>query len=147
MRDFRLEVAQTRDGNGAAAVRRLIDQGFEGRAGWRKSVSGDIDWVKCSQHNGSSVCIGVEVQVSGRSDLVAVDLLHLRKSLIEGTIDVGVLIVPDDSLSYFLTDRTPNYTEALRHLHMADADRIPLVLIAFEHDGFGEALVKQSKRR
>ena len=96
--------------------------------------------------NGTSVCVGVEVQVSGRSDLVAVDLLHLKKNLVEGTIDLGVLIVPDDSLSHHLTDRTPNYTEALRHLHMADADRIPLILIAFEQDGFGPALAKQTKR-
>jgi hypothetical protein len=45
--------------------------------GWAKKVTGGIDWLKCHTVNGTRVCIGLEVQVSARSDLLVVDMIHL----------------------------------------------------------------------
>jgi hypothetical protein len=41
--DFKLLVAETRDANGGAAVRELIDKRFEQASGWKKSQTGDVD--------------------------------------------------------------------------------------------------------
>jgi hypothetical protein len=89
----------------------------------------------------------VEIQFSARSDLVVVDLIHLRKSIVEGMIDVGILVVPDDQLAVFLTDRGPNLAAALRHVVEAKVDDLPLIVIALRHDGPGPALAKQAKKR
>jgi len=70
----------------------------------------------------------------------------LRRALREGSIDVGVLVVPSDRLGKFLTDRGPKMADAKRHVEEAQAQDLPLVLIAIEHDGPGEALAKQAKR-
>ena len=144
--DFELLVEERRDANGAGTLRQILDSRFESRQGWTKTVTGNVDWTKCYQVNGTAVCVGVEVQVSGRSDLVAVDLIHLKNNLTEGIIDVGVLIVPDDALSVFLTDRTPRYSEVERHLRMVKAEDIPLFVLAFLHDGAGPPLTKQTTR-
>src|SRR5438045_765518 len=85
-----LLVKEQRDANGGAAVRRLIDERFESREGWKKTITGDVDWRKCKIINGTQVCVGVEVQVSGRSDLVAVDLIHLSNAIVNGDIDIGI---------------------------------------------------------
>jgi hypothetical protein len=92
------------------------------------------------------VCLGVEVQFSARSDLVVVDLIHLRKAVTDGKIDVAVLVVPSDVLGVYLTDRGPKMADAKRHVREARADDLPLLLIALEHDGSGPALAKQPKR-
>lgn len=51
-----------------------------------------------------------------------------------------MIIVPDDQLSKFLTDRTPNLSTALRHVQRAKD--LPIQIIAFRHDGAGSALPK-----
>ena len=94
----------------------------------------------------TTFCIGVEIQVSGRSDIISVDLIHLRKELLQGKIDLAVLVVPSDLLGNFLTDRVAKFSEAKRHIEMARAEDMPFVLIAIEHDGPGPALSKQGKR-
>lgn len=99
---------------------------------------GGIDWSKSTD---AGAKIGVEVQVSGRSDLLAVDVLHLGNSIREGKTDVGVIIVPDDELSPYLTDRTPNLRTAKRHV-TGMAENLPIRIVAFRHDGVGEALDK-----
>ncbi|HKT58728.1 MAG TPA: BglII/BstYI family type II restriction endonuclease [Gemmatimonadales bacterium] len=142
---FTLEVLEQRDANGGAAVRRLIDAQFDGLQGWVKKQTGDVDWTKCHSVNGTKVCVGVEVQVSARGDLLAVDILHLRKALVLGLIDVGVIIVPSDELSVFLTDRGPCLSDAKKHVDAAGADDQPLLLMAFRHDGAGQPLAKQKK--
>ena len=71
--DFPLLVKEQVDANGGAAVRKLIDKQFDSLGGWTKRVSGDIDWIKCKIVNGTRVCVGVEVQVSARSDLLVMD--------------------------------------------------------------------------
>jgi hypothetical protein len=144
--DYVLRVKERRDANGGAFVRKLLDERFEQAGGWQKKVVGDIDWMKCHKVNGTRVCIGVELQISGRSDLIAVDLIHLRKRVIDGQIDLGILVVPSDRLGTFLTDRGPKLADAKRHAEEARVQDWPLLIIGFEHDGPGDALLKQSKK-
>jgi hypothetical protein len=144
---FQLKVKEERDANGGAAVRKMLDQRFEASQTWTKSQTGDVDWIKSKIVNGTRVCVGVEVQFSARSDLLVIDIIHLRKSISRGTIDVGVLLVPSDRLSVFLTDRGPSISDAQRHVAEARAEDLPLILMAIEHDGSGPALAKQKKKR
>jgi hypothetical protein len=135
---FDLSISLRRHANGTRGIRKQIDAGFESQGGWTKMNSGGIDWTK-SVTTGAR--IGVEVQVSGRSDLLAVDVIHLREKLESGEIDVGIIMVPDDHLSPYLTDRTPNKKTALRHID--DRTRkLPIRIYAFSHDSEGEPLKK-----
>ncbi len=143
---FDLRVEERRDANGGAHVRKLLDARFGDVGGWEKKVTGDVDWTKCQQINGTRVCVGVELQISGRSDLIIVDLVHLRKRVISGQLDVGVLVVPSDRLGVFMTDRGPKMADAKRLAREARVEDWPLLIIAFEHDGAGPALPKQAKR-
>jgi len=59
-------------------VRKLIDAEFARVGGWTKKQTGDIDWTKCLQINGTRVCFGVEIQMSLRSDMLIIDVDHLR---------------------------------------------------------------------
>jgi hypothetical protein len=143
---FRLLVKEEKDANGGAAVRKLMDARFKEIGGWQKKTSGDIDWLKCQTVNGTKVCLGVEVQFSARSDLMIIDVAHLRRAIAGGKIDVGVIVAPTDRLALFLTDRGPSISAAKRHVHEARADDQPLILMAVEHDGAGPPLAKQKKR-
>jgi len=142
---FELRVKEEKDANGGAAVRKLIDQRFEDAGGWKITKSGDVDWIKCHVVNGTSVCIGVEIQFSARSDLLVMDICHLRDALTDGVIDVGILVVPDDTLARYLTDRGPRFSDAVRHVRAARAEDFPLLLLGLHHDGPGEPLAKQFK--
>lgn len=143
---FQLLVEEKVDANGGAAVRKLIDARFEQSRGWVKKTTGDIDWTKCYHLNGSKLCVGVEVQVSARSDLLVVDMIHLAGAFRDGRLDIGVLVVPSDRLSRFLTDRGPCMSDAKKHAKAARLEDSPLILISIEHDGPGERLAKQLKR-
>lgn len=120
---FSLRVEEKRDANGGAAVRRLIDARFS--RVWKNAAAGDIDWTWCHTINGTKVCVGVEIQMSARSDLLVVDVMHLRGALERGEIDVGVLVVPSDRLGVFLTDRGPRMADAKKHVRAARADDLP----------------------
>lgn len=126
---FALRVYEGKDANGGAAVRRMIDARFREAEGWRGKTSGGIDWRKCLVINGASVCVGVEIQFSARSDLVVIDIIHLRQALTAGEIDIGILVLPTDRLSVFLTDRGPSIATAKRHVLAARAEDLPLLLI------------------
>jgi len=145
---FELLVDERKDANGSKVLRALIDKQFSAAGGWKQKKSGGVDWIKRQAINGRPrhICIGVEIQVSGRSDMLSVDLIHLRRELLQGKIDLAVLVVPSDKLGYFLTDRVARLSEAHRHIEMARAEDMPFVLIAIEHDGPGPALPKQRKR-
>lgn len=143
---FELRLEEKKDANGGAELRKIMDKRFEKQRGWTKKVSGGIDWTKCLIVNGTRVCIGVELQFSARSDLVIVDIIHLRKGLTDGAIDVGVLVVPNNTLGPFLTDRGPRLADAKRHVREARVDDLPLVVIGIQHDGPGPPLPKQYKR-
>jgi len=139
-----LQVEEKRDANGGAAVRRLIDERFSNS--WKNVAVGDIDWTRCHTINGTRVCIGVEIQMSARSDLLVIDVMHVRGAIERGEIDVGVLVVPSDRLGVYLTDRGPRMADAKKHVRAARADDLPILLIAIEHEGAGPALAKQAKR-
>ena len=85
--------------------------------------------------NGQLMYFGVEIQFSGRSDLLIVDVAHLREEIIAGAIDIGIIIVPSDRLGRYLTDRGPRFSDATRAVENgARAADLPLVVLALEHD-------------
>jgi len=136
---FSLLVEERRKANGTVPIREQIDEGFRKKGGWTNALTGDFDWTK-SISTGSA--IGVEVQVSGRSDLLAVDVLHLVDAMRGGRIDLGLIIVPDDQLSKYLTDRTPNFATAKKHVLSRGQD-YPIRIVGFRHDGTGSAIEKK----
>lgn len=146
IQSFTLRVKEETDANGGAAVRKLLDESFARAGGWANKIAGDLDWLKCLHVNGARVCIGVEVQVSARSDLLVVDMIHLNSAFRDGRIDVGFIIVPSDRLSRFLTDRCPCISDAKKHAKAARLEDSPLILLAIEHDAPGDRLAKQPKR-
>jgi hypothetical protein len=137
--DFELLIQESRHANGTQGLRKAIDDSFESLGGWIKTTVGGVDWIKTNQKTRAT--LAVEVQVSGRSDMLAVDVIHLRDDMRSGKIDAGIIIVPNDTLSRFLTDRTPNLRTAKRHI-VGRADMEPLQIVAFGHDGIGEPLPK-----
>jgi len=60
------------------------------------------------------------------------DIVHLRNSLQSAEIDIGVIVVPDDRLQYFLPDRTPSYKDAIRYIEeeFKEAMTFPIIVIA-----------------
>jgi hypothetical protein len=144
---FELLVEERRDANGAAEIRGFLDQRFRTAEGWTSKTSGGVDWTKCYTVNGTSVCLGVEVQFSGRSDLLIVDVVHLRDEIIAGRIDVGVIVAPSDRLAVFLTDRVARFTDAVKAVERARAQDLPLIVLGVEHDGPGPFLKKRQTRQ
>jgi hypothetical protein len=135
---FSLLIEERQRANGTRGLRRSIDEAFYAVGGWTKTAVGGIDWQKSS---GIGAKLGVEVQVSGRSDMLAVDVMHFKEAINRGLIDAGVIIVPGDRLSRFLTDRTPNLATAIKHVEDRASD-MPIRIVAFGHDGAGPALEK-----
>lgn len=135
---FRLIIQEDRHANGTKQIRQQIDSQFDAIGDWTKITVGGVDWTKA---NATGSRIGVEIQVSGRSDLLAVDVLHLREQLNGGHLDAGIIVVPDDTLSRFLTDRTPNLAAAVRHVESRAPD-MAVRIIAFRHDAAGPAIPK-----
>jgi len=121
----------------------MLDARFAGVPGWTIVKSGGIDWTKGIQHNGAEVCMGVEFQISARSDLLTNDLAHLMQAIELGNIDVGVIVVPSNETAYYLTDRCPRFSYALDHVNRIKGQFSPLLIISIGHDGVGEALPKK----
>lgn len=144
---YDLRVAEKKDSNGGAAVRKIVDARFDAVGGWQKKVSGDVDWTKCKRINGTRVCLGVEIQFSARSDLLIVDVVHLREAITAGHIDLGVIVAPSSTLRPFLTDRGPSFDAALIAVSRAGAEDLPLAVLGIEHDGPGAALAKERTRQ
>lgn len=136
-----VRVLNKKQANGAGRVRELVDERFAQYEDWVQSKSGDIDWVKRFRYNQTIVSrIGVEIQVSGRSDLLARDIVHIRNNLQDSHIDVGVIVVPSDDFEYFLTDRVANFSYAVRYVEeeLREAKSYPIILLAVEHDGYSD---------
>ena len=145
--EFQLLVEERKDSNGGAVVRKMLDARFAASRGWIKRKTGGIDWTKCVSVNGTKLCVGVEIQVSGRSDSgLVMDIIHLRRAISKGDIDVGVIVAPTDELADYLTDRAPSIKSAKMHVEEAKAEDLPLLLISLAHDGAGPPLPKQAKR-
>ena len=140
---FDLIIEERQHANGTKIIRERFDEGFDRCGGWTKITSGGVDWSKSDAHGRR---VGVEVQDSGRSDMLAVDVLHLQDELEAGALDVGIIVVPDDALSRFLTDRTPNLRTAIRHVE-SKASTMPIQIVAFRHDGVGPAIPKAVTNR
>src|SRR5258708_39358274 len=119
--------------NGAAAIRELLDAKFLEAKTWEQRKAGDVDWSKCKVVNGTRVCVGVEIQVSARSEMLYKDILHLKTRIVTGDIDLGIIIVPSDRLQSFLPDRTPS--ESYVSIVLADnyADNLSICLIDMAH--------------
>lgn len=140
---------ESKDANGAAEVRKMVDEKFIEAGDWEKSVTGDVDWVKKFRYNRTLIAsIGVEVQFSSRSDLLVRDLVHIRNAIQQGYIEVGVIVVPSDKMQNYLPDRTPCFKDAIRifETEFPEAQKFPIVLMAVEHDGEGSALAKQKRK-
>lgn len=144
---FDLRVEERRDSNGGAEIRAIMDERFRQAEGWTIRSSGGVDWTKCHVVNGTSTCLGVEIQFSARSDLLIVDVVHLRDEITAGRIDVGIIVVPSDRLAVFLTDRVARYSDAVRAVERARAEDLPLAVLSIEHDGPGPALPKRRTRQ
>ncbi len=146
-----VRVLGKKQANGAARVRELIDERFRASQDWIQSKSGDVDWTKRLRYNQTIVSrMGVEIQVSGRSDLLARDIVHIRNNLQDSHIDVGVIVVPSDEFEHWLTDRVANFSYAVRYVEeeLREAKDYPIILLAVEHDGFSdEALPKKRTNR
>lgn len=137
------------EANGAAAIREALDKSFVKSGGWKQTKAGGVDWAKQLRVNTTFIAkLGVEIQVSARSDLLIRDIVHLRNSLQEGSIDVGVIVVPDDRMQRFLPDRTPAFRDAVRYIEkeFKEATTFPIVIIAVEHDNPGKALAKRKRK-
>jgi hypothetical protein len=140
---------EEKESNGAKPIREAIDADFERRGGWTKKVTGGVDWIKEAHYNESVIVrLGVEIQVSTRSDLVIRDIVHLRNSLQSGEIDVGVIVVPDKHLPTFTGSRSPTWRETIKYFEeeFKEAMTFPIALIGVEHDGPGPALPKQKRK-
>jgi len=115
--DFVFLLAEAPHGNSAAALRVMLDERFSTVSGWRIVKSGGIDWTKCLRYDGAEVCMGVELQISARSDLLTNDLAHLVQAIEVGNIDVGVIVVPSNETARYLTDRCPRFSYAEEHVN------------------------------
>lgn len=146
-----IRVLEKKQANGAARVREDIDRRFRDYQDWVQSKSGDVDWIKRIRYNETIISrMGVEIQVSGRSDLLARDIVHIRNNLQDSHIDVGAIVVPSDDFEYWLTDRVANFSYAMRYVEeeLREAKDYPIVLLAIEHDGFtDQALPKRRTNR
>ena len=140
-------VLNKKQANGAGRVREMIDERFGDYSDWVQSKTGDVDWVKRLRYNQTILSrMGVEIQVSGRSDLLARDIIHIRNNLQDSHIDVGVIVVPSDEFAYLLTDRVASFSYAVQYVEheLREAQSYPIVLVAVEHDGYSnEALPKK----
>ena len=145
---FVLLVKEENRKNDGTAVRRMMDGRFHARrdTGWKRQRTGGVHWTKCHVVDGTETCIGVRFGFSGRSDVLAVDLIHLRRAITGGLIDAGVLVVPNDELGPYLVGRVPRISAARQHVREASAEDLPVVILGIEHDGRGLALRKEAKR-
>ena len=147
--DTEIRLKEEKDANSGKFVRMEIDKNFEIAGGWTKTVTGNLDWVKTRTiTDDAEVKLGVEIQVSARSDLVIRDLLHMRQNIKSGSIDVVVLAVPSNLMSKFLPDRAPSLADTVRYVEdeFDEIQQFPLIVIAVEHDGAGDPLPKQKRR-
>jgi len=145
----KIYLKEQKDANGAAEVRKALDSSFENKADWQKISTGGIDWKKQRRVNRTFLAqLGVEIQVSARSDLLIRDVVHLRNSIQEGEIEAGIIVVPNERFQNFLPDRTPSIRDARRYIEeeLKEAMNFPIILFGIEHDGPGDALKKQKRK-
>jgi NADH:ubiquinone oxidoreductase subunit D len=144
-----ISLEERRRANDAGVIHEALDAAFEKATGWTQIRASGIDWSKQRSDSVNFISkIGVEIQVSARSDLLIRDVVHLRNSLQKAEIDVGVIVVPSDRMQRFSPDRTPSFRDAVRYIEQEfkEATTFPIVVIAIEHDAAGIALTKQKRK-
>jgi hypothetical protein len=77
--------------------------------------------------------------------MISVDFVHLRNAMVRGSIDAGMIVVPSDKMSNYLTDRVVDFSTALKYVHEMRVEDLPFAILSIEHDGSGPALPKQKK--
>lgn len=141
-------ILQANKANSAGVIRERIDASFQQYPEWEQQKSGGTDWTKRRKFNQSIVVrMGVEIQVSGRSDMLARDIVHLRNDLQKSVIDVGVIVVPSDFMAPYLTDRVADFSYARQYAEkeLKEAQDYPIILIGIEHDGYDTVPLPKKK--
>ena len=132
----------------ASHVRKLLDERLIANRNWKKNASVGVDWVRAIRYDENFLArLGVEIHVSSRGGLLIRDIVRLRNNLQEGTIDVGVIVVPDDEMQMCLPDRTPSYRDAVRYIEkeFKEATTFPIIVLAIGHDGISDKPLPKKK--
>ena len=125
----RVATSASLSGENNRAVRTLIASRFRRTAGWHRSGSG---WVKCRTVERARFCVHVECELSGQEEPIILALMKLRKPIVEGRIDVGVLFLPGVARSVSGDSGTSMLARAWRCLMYAGLQDLPIVLIAVD---------------
>ena len=138
-------LAMVRDGAGkwkTAGARNAIRTELIA-CGWTSTNRYEELLLKHLDLSSARPCVAV-----GFATPTADDVKLIRIAVVEGAIDVGILVsLPYEMpLESPITDRAPCMSDAKRHVGHAKAEDLPLILIAIEHDGAGPPLAKQKKK-
>jgi hypothetical protein len=101
-------------------------------------------WSNCRRIGEAALRMEFRMRISSRREILYKDVLHLRRRLECGAIDLGVIVIPSDKLQRFLSGRTPSSSYAEKVIREMDTDRYPIILIELEHDGLGPTLANRS---
>lgn len=146
--DTKIQLPLKRKATNNNFVNRRLNRRLVASGDWRRNASPGVRRVRHIRYKDIFLArLGVEVQVSARSDLLIRDIVHLRNSLQEGVIDIGVIVVPDDEMQVFLTDRTPSYRDAVRYIEkeFKEATTFPIIIMAIGHDGISDKPLPKKK--
>jgi hypothetical protein len=139
-----------KEGNGAGDIADKLVGMLKRLKGWRegKKSEGEPDFIACIDHDGATVCLGVEIQISARSVQVYQDVVHLRAAFRERKIDVGVIVINADDFAQYLPSRVANLREAQKYIgETIDQRDLPLLVIPIKHDGFQTAAIPKRQTR
>lgn len=129
---------------GPVTARKSLEQRFRGAQGWIPKRRGTIHWMKSRVVEGRRFCLGVSIHFSAKSEFAIIDLLNIRKAIVGGQVDVGVLIVPGNQPGA-PTGARARMRDVKRCVIDARVDDLPLILIGLELDGPGQALAKRAE--
>lgn len=145
--ETRVTLIESVRANRAGRIKKEINASFFSRKDWVQTKAGAIHrGRRLFDNRNCRPILGVQIQVSARSDLLIRDVVHLRNSLQKAEIDVGVIVVPDDRMQKFLPARTPSFSDAVRYIEVEfkEAMTFPIVVMGIEHDSPGKAIPKKT---
>jgi hypothetical protein len=131
--DFEVQRENRNNATDRLSLRKLLDERFRSLVAWEFKRRGY--WIGCHKIDGIRAYLGVRMQffVTPESDRLLVDLHYLCNGIIEGQVDVGVLVVPSNNS--FPNRRVARYSDAVKAVERARACDLPLAVLALEHDG------------